>query len=172
MPLGLDVYSSGLVAADRLPHELVARMTAAVVAALERQRHEPELGLPEVVARAPRVVPDDAREGWRLVEPRIFTGEAPGSMSPDRWALTVAYLSRAHGLAPVPAERMFRASGVGDFVRPSSPASDEEQSRRLQPAKLAGPPRGSWTSVIARGMTSGISASRRLEPGGAPDCRR
>ena len=31
--------------------------------------------------------------------------------------------------------------------------------------------RGSWTSVVARDMTSGISASEVLEPGVEPDCR-
>ena len=31
--------------------------------------------------------------------------------------------------------------------------------------------RGSWVSVVARDMTSGISGSELLEPGGEPDCR-
>lgn len=31
--------------------------------------------------------------------------------------------------------------------------------------------RGSWISVVARDMTSGISSSKVLEPGGEPDCR-
>ena len=106
--LGLDVYSSGLVAADRLSPELVEKVVGAVVATLERQRRDPERGLLEVVARTPRVVPDDAREGWRLVEPRIFTGEAPGSMTADRWASSVAYLTEAHRVA-VPVERMYRS---------------------------------------------------------------
>lgn len=73
-------------------------MVGAVLATLERQRDEPERGLTEVLARSPRVVPDDAREGWRLVEPRIFTGEEPGSMDPDRWGATVAYVRQAHHL--------------------------------------------------------------------------
>ncbi len=100
VPLDLDVYSSGLVAADRLPAELVAQVTTAVLATLELQRQFPSRGLAEVVARSPRVVPADALEGWRLVEPRIFTGEAPGSMTAERWAATVAYLSQAHRLPP------------------------------------------------------------------------
>jgi hypothetical protein len=109
VPLGLDVYSSGLVAADRLPAALVERVTGAVLATLECQRHDPDRGLAEVVARCPRVVSDDARQGWRLVEPRIFTGERPGSMTDDGWAATVAYVSRAHGLVPVAVERVRRA---------------------------------------------------------------
>jgi ABC-type nitrate/sulfonate/bicarbonate transport system substrate-binding protein len=106
--LGLDVYSSGLVAADRLSPELVERVVGAVVATLERQRRDPERGVVEVVARTPRVVPDDAREGWRLVEPRIFTGDPPGSMAADRWATSVAYLAKAHRVA-APAERIYRS---------------------------------------------------------------
>ena len=108
VPLGLDVYSSGLVAADRLPQELIDRMVGAVVAALERQRHAPELGLADLLARSPRVVADDAREGWRLVEPRIFTGDVPGSMTLDRWDATVGYLTRAHRLPAVPARHLYR----------------------------------------------------------------
>ena len=106
--LGLDVYSSGLVAADRLPTELVERVVGAVMATLERQRRHPERGVVEAVSRTPRVVPDDAREGWRLVEPRIFTGEPPGSMASERWASSVAYLAKAHRVA-VPVERMYRS---------------------------------------------------------------
>ncbi|MDQ3897589.1 MAG: hypothetical protein M3326_10180 [Actinomycetota bacterium] len=109
VPLNLEVYSSGLLAADRLPLELVERVTDAILAALERQRRDPERGIPEVVARSPRVVPDDAREGWRLVEGRIFTGEALGSMTHGRWKTTSAYLSASHHLAPVAAERMYRS---------------------------------------------------------------
>jgi ABC-type nitrate/sulfonate/bicarbonate transport system substrate-binding protein len=109
VPLGLDVYSSGLVAGDHVPAALVARVTGAVLATLQRQRHDAERGVAEVVARVPRVVPDDAREGWRLVEPRIFTGEPPGSMSAGRWAATVAYLSPAHGLTPADPGRVYRA---------------------------------------------------------------
>ena len=108
VPLGLNLYSSGLVAADGLPTELVRRVVNAMLATLERQRLDPERGVAEVVTRSPRVVPEDAREGWRLVEPRIFTDEPPGSMSPDRWAASVAYLGRSHGVS-VPAERMYRA---------------------------------------------------------------
>jgi hypothetical protein len=40
IPFDLDVHASGLVAADRLPGELVARMREAIVAALEHQRRE------------------------------------------------------------------------------------------------------------------------------------
>lgn len=91
VPLGADVYSSGLVAGDGVPDELVGRVCAAVVAAFDRQRRHPALGLPELLARCPRVVPADALEGWQLVEPRIFAGDRPGSMTAEGWAATLAY---------------------------------------------------------------------------------
>ncbi|MDQ3896786.1 MAG: ABC transporter substrate-binding protein [Actinomycetota bacterium] len=104
VPLGLNLYSSGLVAADRLPGDLVTRMQAAVAAALERQRQDPEGGLDELARRYPDADPLEALEGWALAEPNIFTGPVPGSSDPATWARTVAHLAGAHGLpAPEPA---------------------------------------------------------------------
>jgi hypothetical protein len=108
VPLGAEVYSSGLVARDNLSSELVDRMAEATVAALERQRRDSELGIREIVARCPRVVPDDAREGWQLVEPRIFADQQPGSMTAHAWAETIAYTCAAQGLIPVSPERVYR----------------------------------------------------------------
>ncbi len=48
VPLGAEVYSSGLVAGDEVPDELVGRVCAAVRAALERQRRDPALEMPEL----------------------------------------------------------------------------------------------------------------------------
>jgi ABC-type nitrate/sulfonate/bicarbonate transport system substrate-binding protein len=101
VPLGLDVYSSGLVAADRLPDELVGRMQAAIAAALEAQRDDPEAGLDELARRYPDADPLEALEGWELAAPNIFTGATPGSSDSDTWARTITHIARAHGL-PVP----------------------------------------------------------------------
>lgn len=101
VPLGLEVYSSGLVAADRLADELVARMQAAVSAALEAQRRDPSAGLDELALRYPDADPAEALEGWALAEPNIFTGPTPGSADADTWARTIAYIAGAHGL-PTP----------------------------------------------------------------------
>ena len=103
-----DVYASGLVAADRLPLETVARMRDAVVAALEEQRRDPHWGLDALLARHPDVDPADALEGWRLAEPIIFTGAQPGSMEPHRWEEAFAYTSAALELPWVPADSAFR----------------------------------------------------------------
>lgn len=103
VPLGLDVYSSGLVAADRLSDGTVSRMQNAMAAALESQRADPRAGLPELARRYPEADPVDALEGWFLAEPNIFTGPPPGSSDPGTWARTIAQLAAAHGLpAPDP----------------------------------------------------------------------
>jgi NitT/TauT family transport system substrate-binding protein len=101
IPFNLDVYSSGLVAADRLSHERVVEMRDAMVEALERQRQHPEEGVDQLVQRYPDIDPDAAVEGWLLGVPNIFTDAPTGSMDVDRWARTLAFLGRAHGL-PVP----------------------------------------------------------------------
>ena len=108
IPLGIDVYSSGLVAADRLSDEEVAEMCKAVVAALERQRLNPEEGVDALARRYPDTDRSAALEGWALVVPNIFTDVPTGSMSADRWAATVRFVSDAHGLAPVQPESVYR----------------------------------------------------------------
>jgi len=108
VPLGLDVYSSGLVAADRLPDELVSRMRAAVSAALEAQRRDPEAGLDELARRYPDADPLEALEGWSLAEPNIFTGPAPGSADAGTWARTITHLAAAHGLPAPEPDTVFR----------------------------------------------------------------
>jgi NitT/TauT family transport system substrate-binding protein len=113
VPLGLDVYSSGLVAADRIPDEVVTRLRSAVAAALEAQRDDPQAGLDELARRYPEADPLEAVEGWRLAVPNIFTGPVtplagplgptPGSSDPDTWARTISHIAGAHGLpAPEP----------------------------------------------------------------------
>ena len=108
VPLGVDIYSSGLVAADSLADEVVDRMVAAVGAALEHQRQDPRAGLGELRRRYPGVDTDDALEGWALAEPNIFTGVRPGSMDPARWEATTAFLTSAHGFPAVAPNTLYR----------------------------------------------------------------
>ena len=108
VPLGLEVYGSGLVASDRVHLDVVHRMRAAVVAALEHQRTHPTAGVEQLRHRYPDADPADAVEGWQLVEPNIFTGGEPCAMETGRWAETLAWTASAHGL-PVPeAETVYR----------------------------------------------------------------
>lgn len=96
--LNLPIYSSGLVAADRVPADVVDRMIAAIAAALEHHRADPEAGLDTLMRRYPEVDPGDAIEGWELGEANIFTDVPVGSMDLDRWAATIDFIARAHQL--------------------------------------------------------------------------
>lgn len=108
VPFGLPFYSSGLVAADRMPDDVVDRVRRAMAAALERQRAHPETGLDALRRRYPDADPADAVEGWSIGEPRIFTEEPLLSMDPDRWAATVAHTAAAHGVPAPPATSVYR----------------------------------------------------------------
>ncbi len=106
--LDLPVYSSGLVAADSLPADVVDRMAQAVVAALCRQREDPEASVGSLLERYPDVDPGDAVEGWELAEASIFTEDPIGSMDADRWATTIDFVARAHHLPAPPPESVYR----------------------------------------------------------------
>ena len=118
IPVGLDIYASGLVAADRLSTETVGRMRAALAEALERQQRDPEGGVTELCRRYPDIVPEEAIEGWKLLEPNIFTGVEPGSMDATRWQETIEFLCAARGLAQPRAERVYRP----EFATSDAPA--------------------------------------------------
>jgi hypothetical protein len=108
IPLGLPVYASGLVAADRLSLELVERLRRAVVAALEAQRQEPQAGLSELQRRYPGTDPAEALEGWALVEPNIFCGAEPGTMEEARWQRTISYTAASQSLPSPPVHAVCR----------------------------------------------------------------
>jgi ABC-type nitrate/sulfonate/bicarbonate transport system substrate-binding protein len=106
--LDLPIYSSGLVAADRVPAEVVDRMIAAIAAALDWQRRDPEAGVDALLRRYPDVDPGDAIEGWELGEPNIFTGDPVGSMDLGRWATTIDFVARAHDLPAPPPDTVYQ----------------------------------------------------------------
>lgn len=106
--LGVPVYSSGLVAADRLPPDVVDRMAEAIAAALERHRQDPEASVGAFLGRYPDVDPGEAVEGWELGEPSIFTDDPVGSMDADRWATTIKFVAGAHQLPAPPPATVYR----------------------------------------------------------------
>jgi NMT1/THI5 like len=108
VPVGPDAYSSGLVAGDSVSADLVATMRAALVATLEQQRSDPDWGVSALCDRYPEVDPVDAREGWALAEPNIFTGAPVGSMDADRWRFTLEHLSGAYGTTAPSAAEVYR----------------------------------------------------------------
>jgi hypothetical protein len=108
IPVGPDAYSSGLVAGDSLSADLIVTMRAAVAAALERQRSDPEWGVAALCDRYPEADPADAREGWALAEPNIFTGVPVTTMDRCTWDFTLAHLSAAYGKPSPAPEQVYR----------------------------------------------------------------
>lgn len=107
IPMGREIYASGLVAADRLPDDVVDRMIRAVRAAFELQRRDPDQGIEQFCRRFPGTAPERARETWDLLAPFVFTGPLVGSMDERRWGETVGWLAGVHDLA-VPPSSVFR----------------------------------------------------------------
>lgn len=107
--LGPDVYATGLVAADRLPSELVARMTHAISTAFELQLKNPEEGLADYCRRYPQIPPEDVLESWSLLVPYVFTDEGVGSMEADRWRATIDFETEAHALPHFDPSAVYRS---------------------------------------------------------------
>jgi ABC-type nitrate/sulfonate/bicarbonate transport system substrate-binding protein len=108
-----DVYGSGVIAADRLPDDLVAKVRAGVVAALEAQRLGPDAGLAQMADRYGDDRTDDAPEGWRMLQEFVFTDVPTGSMDAGRWATTLEFLCAARGLDMPVGESVYRPQFVG-----------------------------------------------------------
>ena len=107
--LDIPVYSTGLIAADRVAHDVVRRMRDALGAGHARQRERPEPGLAAFCRHFPEVSERHAAISWGLYEPYAYDGPAnPGSMDADRWRDTIAHTARAHGLAPLAADELYR----------------------------------------------------------------
>jgi len=115
IPLDIPVYTTGLVAADRVPRDVVARVRDAFVAGHELQRRQPELGLAAFRRYFPSVSEEHARANWALYEPYAFDGVPPGDMDAERWHDTIGYAATTHGLPALPGEQMYRP----DFLAPN-----------------------------------------------------
>jgi ABC-type nitrate/sulfonate/bicarbonate transport system substrate-binding protein len=108
IPLDIDVYTTGLAAADRLAPELVARMRDAFVAGYELAREQPELGIAGFLRRFPDISEEHIRANWSLFEPYAFDGVPPGSMDADRWRATIDYTAATHGMSRQEPDRIYR----------------------------------------------------------------
>lgn len=116
VPVGGEVYANGLVAGDHVPHAMVERMRAAVIAALERQRRAPETGLDLLCDRYPETDAGDALEGWYLAEPSIFGGAPLGAMTAVRWQATLTHYAGAHRLATPAPDTVYRSEWLTDLL--------------------------------------------------------
>lgn len=125
VPIGPDVYGSGVVAADSLSDALAARVRDAVAAALEQQHDHPDVGLDALLQRYPGIDPDDVREGWQLAAASIFTGAAPAAMDAARWHDTLRHYTTTHDLARPDPETVYRPA----FCRQAAPATASHDPR-------------------------------------------
>jgi len=108
--VGGDIYASGLVAADRIPDDIVDRMVQAVRAAFEQQQRDPDRGVEQFCRRFPETAPERARETWDLLAPFVFAGPPVGSMEPARWEATIAWLRGVHSFDVPAAAGVYRLS--------------------------------------------------------------
>ena len=106
--LDIPVYSTGLLAADRLPDDVVAAVRDAIAAAHELQRDDPEPGLAAFARFFPTVAEERTKVNWALYEPYAFDGPTPGSMNLERWRETISFVSRTHDLPAVHEEQLVR----------------------------------------------------------------
>jgi ABC-type nitrate/sulfonate/bicarbonate transport system substrate-binding protein len=107
--LGREIYASGLVAADRVPDDVVDRMVRAVRAAFQLQQREPEVGVEQFCRRFPNTARERVLETWNLLSPFVFAGPPVGSMDEHRWSETIRWLAGVHSLQ-VPPGAVHRAS--------------------------------------------------------------
>ena len=114
IPLDIDVYTTGLIAADRMPLELVTRVRDAFAAGYELSREQPEFGVAGFMRQYPDVSEDHIHANWALFEPYAWDRVPPGSMDADRWQTTIDYTARTHRLSPVAGERFYRPELVSE----------------------------------------------------------
>lgn len=116
IPLDIPVYTTGLVAADRLPADVIMAMRDAYIAGYQLQVEHPELGLAGFRRCFPDVSEQHARTNWGLFEPQARNGGAPfGSMNANRWQETIAHTAKTHGLSTFPGDRLYRP----EFLAPA-----------------------------------------------------
>ncbi len=108
IPLDVDVYSTGLIAADRLPLDLVTRFRDAWITGYELFREDRSVGVERFLHVYPDVDEAHIHRNWALHEPYVFDRVPAGSMDAGRWRTTIEYTAATHGLSIVDGERFYR----------------------------------------------------------------
>lgn len=116
IPLDIDVYTTGLIAADRLPLELVTRVRDAFVAGHKLHRERPELGIAGFMRQYADVAEDHVHRNWALFERYAWEGGAPGTMDAGRWRTTIEHTAATHRLSVVAGERFYRPELVTESL--------------------------------------------------------
>jgi ABC-type nitrate/sulfonate/bicarbonate transport system substrate-binding protein len=118
IPLDIDVYTTGLLAADRLPLELVTRMRDAFVAGFDLQREDPEPGIAAFRRHFPKISEEHLRRNWDLFAPYAFDRVPAGSMDAGRWQATIDYTAATHGLPAFAPESVYRPELLAPSLEP------------------------------------------------------
>lgn len=109
IPFETEGYASGLIAADTVSDDVVARVREALVAAFTLQREHPRVGVEPFCERYPHIPPADAFDNWDKFVPFGFSKASQArAVDPHRWTATVADTVAAHELPAVDAERLYR----------------------------------------------------------------
>lgn len=95
--IGPPVYTTGLVASDRMSGQRAARLTAALAEALAQPRAAVTAGLAGCAEGAPRVAAADVVEEWSRLAPNLSGPHGPATMTASRWAVTVDMVPLAPG---------------------------------------------------------------------------
>ena len=101
---------------------------------------------------------DDRRGAGNMLEGVVVEGEG---FSPNGTVLVTFVLTTTGGSDQPYVEENVQADGNGEFRLEKQPIPCP------QPADYQS---GSWTLIVARDQTSGISGSQTLEAGQTPDC--
>lgn len=107
----------------------------------------------------PSIAVDEDRTEAGDLEGLTVTGTG---FTPNGTVLVTMLMSATGGNANPYVEEQISADAEGEIRLERRPVPCP------QPADYE---RGNWTSVTARDMTTGISGSERVKPGGVPDCR-
>ncbi len=134
IPLDIDVYTTGLVAADRLAPELISQVREAFLAGYDLQRGQPDVGIAGFRRRYPDVAEEHIRASWDRFESYGFDRVPPGTMDADRWELTIGYTAKTHRLSVFPGERLYRPELLSP-PRDPSPAVGEGPLARVYELK-------------------------------------
>lgn len=108
VPVDVDVYATGLLAADRVPSEVVARMTEAIADGIALQGTSPEPGIELYNETYPKASLDYLRTAWAMYQPNAPTADTE-LMAADRWAASVAFYADAFDLPAFDLDDVCRA---------------------------------------------------------------
>ncbi len=116
IPVGTDVHTSAVLAADAVPGELVERFVSAASASFERQRAYPSRGVDALVARYPSVENGVAVDSWLRFERYAFAAEEGAMSGMDRttWVQSLSWIARTHDLPAVAVHEAVRTELIVD----------------------------------------------------------